>query len=179
MRSSLVFSFAVLSVALSACGFGQTQFKDPTQEELKMTSDPKAPGADAVYLNIEEATNDPLHYRAIYARIKVLTDKGKDLATVEVPYLRGNYKVNDVKGRTIHSDGTIIPLEGKPDDLLVAKKGDTEVGRKVFNLPGVEVGSILEYRYQIDYDDNLNSPPRVGCSKGLLRTQCALPVHAF
>ena len=159
MQSGLVLSFAVLSVALSTCGFGQTQFKNPTQEELQMTSDPKAPGADAVYLNIEEISNDPLHYETVYARIKVLTDKGKDLATVEVPYLRGDFKISDVKGRTIHSDGTIIPLEGKPDDLLVAKKGDTEVGRKVFNLPSVEVGSILEYRYQIDYGDNHYSSP--------------------
>jgi hypothetical protein len=31
----------------------QAQFKQPTDEELKMTADPKAPGAAAVYLNIE------------------------------------------------------------------------------------------------------------------------------
>lgn len=125
-----------------------------------MTSDPKAPGADAVYLNIEEVANDPYHYRTIYARIKVLTEKGKDLATVEVPYSRRSYKIADIKARTIHSDGTVIPLQGKPDDLLVMKKGDNEIGRKVFNLPSVEIGSILEYRYQIDYDDSIFSSPR-------------------
>jgi len=158
MRSSLVLSFAALSLSLSTCALSQTQFKQPTPEELKMTSDPKAPGADAVYLNIEEIANDPLHYETFYARIKVLTEKGKDLATVEVPYLRGGFKVADVKARTIHADGQIIPLVGKPDDLLIQKKGDQEVGRKVFNLPSVEVGSILEYRYQIDYGDFFSSP---------------------
>jgi len=158
MRSSLVLSFAAIALSLSSCSFSQTQFKQPTPEELKMTSDPKAPGADAVYLNIEEVSNDPLHYETVYARIKVLTEKGKDMATVDVPYLRGGYKVADVKGRTIHADGQVIPLEGKPDDLLISKKGDREIGRKVFNLPSVEVGSILEYRYQIDHGDYYTSP---------------------
>jgi hypothetical protein len=159
MRSTLVLSFAALCLISSTCTFSQTAFKQPTSEELKMTSDPKAPGADAVYLNIEEIANDPLHYQTYYARIKVLKEKGKDLATVEVPYLRGRYKVREVKARTIHPDGTVIPLEGKPEDLLISKKGDREVGRMVFNLPSVEVGSILEYRYQLDYDDNHYSSP--------------------
>jgi transglutaminase-like putative cysteine protease len=158
MRSSLVLSFAALTLSLSTCAFSQSQFKQPTPEELKMTADPKAPGADAVYLNVEEIANDPLHYETFYARIKVLTEKGKDLATVEVPYLRGNFKITDVKARTIHADGQVIPLAGKPDDLLVSKKGDREIGRKVFNLPSVEVGSILEYQYQIDFGDYYSSP---------------------
>jgi hypothetical protein len=66
------------------------QFQQPTDEELKMTADAKYPGAAAVYLNIEEIANDPLHYESFYARIKVLTEKGKELATVEVPYFKGN-----------------------------------------------------------------------------------------
>jgi hypothetical protein len=158
MRFSLVLSLSAIVLSISICASSQTQFKQPTADELKMTSDPKAPGADAVYLNIEEISNDPLHYETFYARIKVLTEKGKDLATVEVPYLRGGFKVTDVAGRTIHADGQIIPLVGKPDDLLVSKKGDQEVGRKVFNLPSVEVGSILEYRYQIDHGEYYSSP---------------------
>jgi transglutaminase-like putative cysteine protease len=140
------------------------QFQQPSDEELKMTVDPKAPGAAAVYLNIEEIANDPIHYQSVYVRIKVLQEKGKELATVEVPYMQGNFKVTDIKARTIHSDGTVIPLTGKPEDLLTAKiiskEGDKlQVNRKVFTLPSVEVGSILEYRYEIRYDDNLNSSP--------------------
>jgi hypothetical protein len=79
----------------------------------------------------------PLHYRSIYARIKVLTDKGKDLATVDLPYVRSNYKITDISGRTIHPDGTVIPLTGKPEDLMTSKNGDQEIGRKVFTLPEV------------------------------------------
>jgi len=135
------------------------QFQQPTDEELKMTADPKAPGAEAVYLNIVEIANDPLHYHSFYARIKVLGEKGKELATVEVPYLKENFKINDIKGRTIHSDGTVIPLVVKPEDLLISKNGDRQIDKKVFTLPSVEVGSILEYRYQLDYDNNHYSSP--------------------
>jgi hypothetical protein len=136
------------------------QFQPPTDEELKMTSDPNTPGAAAVYLNIVENANDPIHYQSFYARIKVLSEKGKELGTVEVPYLRGNFKVRDIKARTIHADGTVIPLVGKPEDILISKDKDRQIGQMVFTLPSVEVGSILEYQYVLGYDDNLYSSPR-------------------
>jgi hypothetical protein len=138
----------------------EAQFQEPTKEELQMTSDPKAPGAAAVYLNIQETTDDELHYRTKYVRIKVLQEKGKELATVELPYLRGNTKITDIKGRTIHSDGKVIPLTGKAEDLLIAKKGDLTVNRRVFTLPDVEVGSILEYSFELRWDDEYFSSPR-------------------
>ena len=110
-------------------------------------------------LTINEVANDPIHYQSTYARIKILTEKGKDLATVELPYLRGNFKIEDIKGRTIHPDGTVIPLTVKPEDLMVSKTGETQIGKKVFSLPSVEVGSILEYSYEIRYDDDEFSSP--------------------
>jgi hypothetical protein len=164
MRTSIFTRFLFLLLILASPVFVLAQFQQPTAEELSMTADPKAPGAAAVYLNIEEIANDPLHFQRYYARIKVLSEKGKELATVELPYLRGGSKITDIKARTIHADGTVIPLVGKPEDLLIAKNkskdGDLfQVNQKVFTLPSVEVGSILEYRYQLDYDDNHYSSP--------------------
>ena len=51
-----------------------------------MTSQPEVPGAAAVYLNREEMTDDQLHMFSIYVRLKVLTEKGKDYANVEINY---------------------------------------------------------------------------------------------
>ncbi len=45
-------------------------------------------------------------------------------------------------------------MTGKPEDLLISKSEDRQYGRKVFTLPSVEVGSILEYYYQLHYDQN-------------------------
>jgi hypothetical protein len=164
MRISAFVRHLPLLLAFTSPALLQAQFQQPTGEELKMTADPKAPGAAAVYLNIEEIDNDPIFYKSIYVRIKVLQEKGKELATVTLPYMKGSTKVTDIKGRTIHSDGVIIPFEVKPEDLLIAKVTvisgvQLQAGRKVFTLPSVEVGSILEYRYQIHHEDESYSSP--------------------
>ena len=163
LRRTTACSVLLLTAFVALSMTARAQFRDPTKEELAMTSDPKAPGAAAVYLYFEEKTDDELHYYSVYARIKVLSEKGKELATVNVPYLQGESKVDDIHARTIHADGTVIPLEGKPEDLLTtkfqSKEGARQFGRRVFNMPGVEVGSILEYRYNIRYDDHLYSSP--------------------
>lgn len=153
----LLFSLCCLSLACASTSLAQ--FPAPTQEELQMTSDPKAPGADAVYLYREETTDDNLHYHAIYERIKVLTEKGKELATVRIPYEHHNFKVSDIRGRTIHSDGTIVPLTAKPSDLMDVMTKSVQINTMVFTLPSVEVGSILEYRLQVRYDDHMVSSP--------------------
>ena len=163
MRISRFLSGAVgLLAAVSptlVCG----QFQPPNPDELKMTSDPKAPGAAAVYLDMGETDNDAQHSQNYYARIKVLTEKGKEAATVEIPYRGGEFSIGSVSGRTIHSDGTIVPLTVKPEDLLIEKSNEVEVGRQayagqvrrqrtVFTLPSVEVGSILEYSFQLRFN---------------------------
>ena len=93
MRIRIPLYSALLSIVSMFSMPVMAQFQQPTDEELKMTADPKAPGTEAVYLNIQEIANDPLHYQSFYARIKVLGEKGKDLATVEVPYLKGSRKI--------------------------------------------------------------------------------------
>jgi hypothetical protein len=136
------------------------QFQPPASDELKMTADPKAPGASAVYLYREETTDDALHFHSIYERIKVLTEKGKELATIRIPYEHGADKVTDIQGRTIHADGTVIPLTAKPSDLMDVKTKTFQVNTVVFTLPSVEVGSILEYKLQIRYSDDTVSSPQ-------------------
>ncbi|MGH9605374.1 MAG: DUF3857 domain-containing transglutaminase family protein [Terracidiphilus sp.] len=159
MRISVCLCSTVLLLSSVAPLLANAQFQAPDPAELKMTADPKAPGADAVYLEYKEVDNDPQHFQSIYARIKVLTDKGKDLATVDLPYLKGDFKIDNIEGRTIHPDGTIVPFEGKPEDLMTSKTSGQEIGRKVFTLPSVEAGSVIEYSYTIGYDDNQFSSP--------------------
>jgi hypothetical protein len=178
----------------------RAQFQPPSPEELSMTSDPKAPGAAAVVLYREETEDDPHNYRAVYARIKVLTEQGKDAATVRIRYPRNlvfkatgdnssrsssaqqNYfdppslqhtgedmpydvdtfstrvEVAALAGRTIQPDGTIIPLKGSTSEILKTVKGSNNRNELVFTLPDVQVGSILEYRYQLRYDRYSSAP---------------------
>jgi hypothetical protein len=138
-----------------------SDFQQPTQEELKMTSDPAAPGAEAVYLFIQQVDDNSLHTYTVYARIKILTEKGKEYGDVELPmYEKGEDSFREIKGRTIHSDGTVIPFSGKPIEKLVLKQGDEKVMTKVFSLPDVQVGSIVEYQYQMLYSDFVVRPAK-------------------
>ena len=193
LRLALFLPFVIVPLA----SYGQ--FQPPTKEELSMASDPKAPGADAVILYREEREDDPHHFRSVYARVKVLTEAGKELATVKVVYQKrfvynatgnnsshmgstanhwdapdmnqsgqdrpwdpfsfvGHVEVTAIEGRTIHSDGTIIPLTGSPADLLKLKAGSDQYNEMTFNMPSVEVGSIIEYRYQVRYDRFQSAP---------------------
>jgi Transglutaminase-like superfamily/Domain of Unknown Function with PDB structure (DUF3857) len=200
MRSHkvLFFGLMLLSSIAPLSAFGQ--FTPPTPEELSMTSDPKAPGASAVYLYREEREDDQHHFRSVYARIKVLTEAGKEAATVQVIYHKnfvfyatgdnssrfasgtagswsapdvnhagedaridtnatgGHMDVSAIEGRVIHSNGTITPLTGTPADLLKLKEGNSQYNKMTFNMPGVEVGSIIEYRYQVRYDRFQSAP---------------------
>lgn len=176
--------FLTASVVVTATPFvAYAQFQAPTQEELKMTSDPKNPGADAIILYREEIQDDDHNVHSFYDRVKVLTEKGKELATVQISYQRhfssgdrtgerdaenrsndvdrisGHFEVAAVSGRTIHPDGTVVPLTATPADLMEVKKGENQINRVTINLPSVEVGSILEYRYQLRIDNRFVMTP--------------------
>ena len=133
---------------------GICQFQPASPDELKMTADPKYPDAAAVFLNYEKKTDNQVGYESVYARIKILKEPAKELATVHIPYRKGpgSGVIAAISGRTIHSDGSIVPMNVKPEDLMRVKAGESEIRDVVFNLPSVEVGSIIEFYYQTRLD---------------------------
>jgi hypothetical protein len=149
--------FVVMILFVLSVSAANAQWTEPTPEELSMTSQPQVPGAAAVYLFREEMTIDYLHMYSEYVRLKVLTEGGKDRANVELKYVSGGdtgFAITDISGRTIHPDGTVIPFTGKPYERMVVKSGGFKEKAKVFTLPDVTVGSIIEYRYKLRWDDN-------------------------
>src|SRR3984885_10196270 len=150
--SGRLFSLSLALASLTSVAFSQ-QWTPPTPEELSMTSQKEVPGAPAVYLFREETTDDHLHMFSIYTRLKVLTERGKEYSNVELSFARNNEGVNvtidSIQGRTIHPDGSIVLFTGKPYDKLVEKTGGIKIMSKVFTMPDVEIGSIIEYRYNL------------------------------
>jgi hypothetical protein len=121
-------------------------------EELRMTSEPKAPGAPAIYLYRQVDRNDQTNIETDYVRIKILTEEGRKQADVELRYSARQGTIRDIKARTIHADGTIINFDGKVYDKTVVKARDLKYLARTFTLPDVQVGSIIEYKYSI-YED--------------------------
>jgi hypothetical protein len=152
--------WAMVGVFAMAAG-ARAQWTVPSAEELSMTSQAGAAGAPAVILYQEQTTDDAMRMYSFYVRLKVLTEGGRDQANVELPFSTGNAGVSldSIAGRTIHPDGTIVPFTGKPYEKLITKAQGYQVKAKVFTLPAVEVGSILEYRFKLRYDDQYFMSP--------------------
>lgn len=90
-----------------------------------------------------------------YVRVKIFDDKGKEKAsTVDLAY-RDPGAILSVAGRTIQPDGTILELDKKAiqrRDLVRAGRASEKAVS--FAMPGVEPGSIIEYRWKQTEDDN-------------------------
>ncbi len=125
------------------------EFRDPTAEERALTSVPFAPGASAVVLNWSQFVNDRDSYRSEYFRIKILSEQGKKYGDVEIPHVALLSDVNHIKARTVRPDGTVALFDGRTFDKVVVKVGGVRLIAKTFTLPDVQVGSIIEYRYDI------------------------------
>ncbi|MBS1850719.1 MAG: DUF3857 and transglutaminase domain-containing protein [Acidobacteria bacterium] len=125
-----------------------------TPEEQSLNSVPNQPGAAAIILFHQETDDDLMHYHSVTMRIKILTDAGRKYGDVQLPYNRKHFKISEIAGRTVHSDGTVIPFEGKPFDKVILKGHGIRVHVKSFTLPDVQAGSIIDYRYSLRYDDN-------------------------
>ncbi len=134
--------------------FAQRQSWLPiTSQDWSVREVPGNPGAPAIQLYYSQYINDSdgnSEGEYIYARIKVLNEQGTKYADVEID-LPADFTFTDLKARTVHPDGKVIDFTGKPFDKVLAKGRGFRYLAKTFTLPDVNVGSILEYRYKLNY----------------------------
>lgn len=150
---AVVFVFAValgLSIYNSPAVKAGDVFQPVAPDELKMTSEPGAPGAPAIILfrQVDRDDTGVASRENNYVRIKVLTENGRKYADVEIPFIKeSGSAIANLKARTIRPDGSIANFEGKPFEKTVVKAKGLKVMVKTFTLPDVQVGSIIEYYY--------------------------------
>ena len=161
-------SFVFLAISVTASG---EDWPAITPEEQALKEVTQQPGAPAVILDREETYDDrqQAHTIVIYVRTKVLTEAGRDLANVRVPYSHFNTGVTNVTGRTIHADGSVIPFDGKSFDVTLIRGRGVRYKVRSFTLPDVQVGSIFEYRFSIRYADQWLTNPRWIVQEGLFQ----------
>ncbi|HZE80133.1 MAG TPA: DUF3857 domain-containing protein [Candidatus Polarisedimenticolia bacterium] len=121
-----------------------------TQHDMEMKQVPGNPGADAVQLYYADFINDQEQTEFFYHRIKVLNEKGKSHADVEL-IVPPEGSISSLKARTIQADGRITEFTGKPFQKTVIKTRGVKVLAMAFTMPEVNVGSIIEYKYKIDW----------------------------
>ena len=131
--------------------FGQKENWLPlTEQEKAIKEVPGSPGADAIQLYYADYIDDTEQNEFFYKRIKILTDKGSKYADVEIE-VPPEGSVTNLKARTIKPDGSIVEFTGKPFQKTIAKARGFKFTAKTFTMPEVSPGSIIEYKYKVQW----------------------------
>lgn len=147
IRSRCLLLLACRLAAVAATPQGGGQWSEIPADELAIKDDPFNPGAKAIVLYHEVSNDDVRQLESHHYRIKVLTDEGRSLGDVQIPYAEKISSVGDIRARVVQPDGRTVDFNGQVFDKLVVKARKVQVQEKTFTLPEVRSGSIIEYVY--------------------------------
>lgn len=142
---------AIFSIA-SAVNAQDKDWRPVTSQEIAAKAPVVEPDADAEAtfweVRVDDSSADELSLRH-YVRVKIFTERGREqFSRHDVVFTKGT-KVKDVEARVTKPDGTAVFL--KKEDVLereIMKASGIKVKAKTFALPGLEIGSIVEYKYK-------------------------------
>ena len=86
----------------------------------------------------------------VKSRTKILTEEGKSRGEVSIPH-SDFIRLQGFQGRTVLPDGRVLPV---PADARFERKVSARQKRSVTSVafPGVEVGAILDYQFELRFD---------------------------
>ncbi len=120
--------------------------------DLALQDNPASPGANAMILYLQSDIDSKGSSVDEYVRVKIFTQEGTKEGNVEIPFVAKNANIEGIRGRTIHPDGSVVNFQGKVFDKTIVKAGGYRQLAKSFTLPDVHPGSIIEYKYR-EQDD--------------------------
>ena len=149
---ALLLAFTAFAHAAAAADKEKELWKPLSPADLRPSAPAVEPDADAEALFWEVVIDDsPMWEVSLshYVRIKVYNERGRDAQSkIDLLYYDGG-KIKDVAARVSKPDGSIVEL--KKEDVFertVVKMSGVKVKAKSFALPGVEPGSVVEYRWR-------------------------------
>jgi uncharacterized protein DUF3857 len=157
VKISAKLTVLVLLAGISPCAAPSARsegFQQILPEERTMKAEPHAPGAPAIYLYRQVDRDDGDGHREFnYLRIKILTEEGRKYADIDIPFVKEEQKVRNIKARTIQPDGTAAEFTGKIYEKTIVKAKGVKVLAKTFTLPEVHVGTIIDYFYTVELNE--------------------------
>jgi hypothetical protein len=152
LLASLLASLLAVPGALSAADFPPI-----TEEEKALKAVSGAPNAPAVVLfhngefqMLDLASHEVSSRLTVQNRVKILTAEGKDQGEIELEH-SDDVRLSGFSGRTVLPDGTVVPV---PADAKFVRR--LSKNRKLYvtavAFPAVQVGAILDYRYDLHFD---------------------------
>jgi len=143
----------LVSLMLFSCGAGMARepsaepWPQISKEQLALKDNPAEPGASAMILYREVADDDVKGFGTNVYCIKVFTEKGKEYADIEIPYIPKALELEDIRARVLQPDGKVEDFNGQIYDKTSLKFKKRRLQVKAFTLPNVQVGSVIEYSY--------------------------------
>lgn len=97
-----------------------------------------------------------------YIRIKIFTERGRNLVSkIDIPFLSGT-TIKDVAARTIKPDGSIVELsEADVVEKTVVKASGLKLRAKSFAFPAIEAGAIVEYKWKEVFSNSTANNMRI------------------
>ena len=144
---SIIAQILVVGLLFYAAPLLAQEWGDVSEEILGMTGIPEDSEADAVILFDKGTIAITLRFQLViqrHTRIKILTERGLKYGDVSI-YLGSDDEIDELRAQTILPNGKKVTLS-KRDIFTKKRRSGSE---KVFAIPGVEVGAVIEYAYEI------------------------------
>jgi hypothetical protein len=154
-RVNMLVSLILLAGGIAVTAEGQHSWPQIPGDELALKDNPTSPGSAAMILNREVSIDDSKRIETHYIRIKIFNEDGKKYADIQIPYNEKESRIEDIRARTVHSDGSAVDFQGQVFDRAVAKTKRLRVQVKTFTLPSIQSGSIIEYSYSVKWHQKL------------------------
>jgi hypothetical protein len=141
----------------SASIVSSEEFPPITESERQLDSVPFAPEAAAVvierrgyFLMLDPERQQVSSRLSVRTRLKILKPQGKEYGEIRIPH-SSRVRLGDFQGRTVLSDGTVIPL---PKSAVFERRISKKNGffETVVAFSSVEPGAILDYSYNLWFD---------------------------
>src|SRR5438045_2613602 len=154
--------FVVLQFALAAMICGQSKdWRPVTAEELASKQPVVEPGADAEAIfwevRVDDSSVDGITLKH-YVRVKIFTERGREQFSKHDIVFTKATRIKDVEAKVTKPDGSTQLLN--KDDVVereIIKANGFKLRAKSFAPPGLEIGSILEFRYNEVSDGGISS----------------------
>jgi hypothetical protein len=155
----LVFLFIWAHAAFSQKNIVVPAFGVVDKADMTMTECDFDRNAEAmVLLDVEEVKCREYAYSVFaevrrHVRIKILKDKGLEFANIKLPYItyRNAESFGTIAAQTYNLDAACNIVVTKLEKKSIYDKAlNKRISEKIFTLPGVKPGSIIEYTYEKD-----------------------------
>jgi hypothetical protein len=126
-----------------------------TAEDLSLKDIPSVPGVAAAILYYAVETDNTKSSETRSVRLKVFREQGRERANIEIPYAGKEVQLDSIRARTIDPQGKPSEFSGEIFDREIVKAKKYRYGAKVFTLPNVQIGTIIEYSYHLQFKQKI------------------------